>query len=363
MSKITCPFCLHRISPEPITSSSGGMLCPRDECESHKRQIPLPKEAFDHDVFPIAIVGASSSGKTYFLTALMNEFISKPMWDGDYWRIEMVHYAKDMNNEGDDNRFVRHWKNLFRFKNMLRPTEPGEYLSPLILSVTYSKDRKWTFRREPYRKKKQLLVFHDVPGEFTTSDEARMALSSRYGALGKAKGIIVLVEPGELSLLGSQLVANRRTPRDLLGMRAFAFDAIEGLRVAKQHGKPVAVCLSKSDMFLDLHSVIEQDAHIVQYKLTNVSTAGALNLLDVSEVASDVRNIFERLGGGDLLSRIDSSFRYSSLFAVSSLGENVMELGEDDKLKFKRDAVIRPIRVMDPILWMLWQYGLLGGVS
>ena len=91
MSKITCPFCLHKVSPEPITSSSGGMLCPRDECESHKRQIPLPKEAFDHDVFPIAIVGASSSGKTYFLTALMNELISKPMWDGDYWRIEMVH--------------------------------------------------------------------------------------------------------------------------------------------------------------------------------------------------------------------------------------------------------------------------------
>ena len=330
MSKITCPFCLHRISPEPITSSSGGMLCPRDECESHKRQIPLPKEAFDHDVFPIAIVGASSSGKTYFLTALMNEFISKPMWDGDYWRIEMVHYAKDMEHESVDNRFVKHWRDLFRNKTPLSNTQTGEYLSPLILSVTYSKERKWTFH-EPFRKKKQLLVFHDVPGEFTTSDDARMALSSRYGALGAAKGVIVLVEPRELPLLGSQLVANRKIPQNFASGGGF-----------------------------DVPSVIERDAHLVQYKLTNVSTAGALNLADISEVAADVRNIFERLGGGDLLSRIDSSFRYSSLFAVSSLGEDVVDAFTNT---FKRDAIIRPIRVMDPILWMLWQYGMLGGVS
>lgn len=359
MSKITCPFCLHRISPEPITSSSGGMLCPRDECESHKRQIPLPKEAFDYDVFPIAIVGASSSGKTYFLTALMNEFISKPMWDGDYWRIEMVHYAKDMEHESADNRFVKHWRDLFRNKTPLSNTQTGEYLSPLILSVTYSKERKWTFH-EPFRKRKQLLVFHDVPGEFTTSDDARMALSSRYGALGAAKGVIVLVEPRELPLLGSQLVANRKIPQNFASGGGFAFDAINGLRVAKQHGKPVAVCLSKSDLFLDVPSVIERDAHLVQYKLTNVSTAGALNLADISEVAADVRNIFERLGGGDLLSRIDSSFRYSSLFAVSSLGEDVVDAFTNT---FKRDAIIRPIRVMDPILWMLWQHGMLGGVS
>ena len=359
MSKITCPFCLHKVSPEPITSSSGGMLCPRDECESHKRQIPLPKEALDHDVFPIAIVGASSSGKTYFLTALMNEFISKPMWDGDYWRIEMVHYAKDMEHESVDNRFVKHWRDLFRNKTPLSNTQTGEYLSPLILSVTYSKERKWTFR-EPYRKKKQLLVFHDVPGEFTTSDDARMALSSRYGALGAAKGVIVLVEPRELSLLGSQLVANRKIAQNLSSGGGFAFDAINGLRVAKQHGKPVAVCLSKSDLFINVHSVIEPDAHLVQYKLTNVSTAGALNLADISEVASDVRNIFERLGGGDLLSRIDSSFRYSSLFAVSSLGEDVVDAFTNT---FKRDATIRPIRVMDPIFWILWQHGLLGGAS
>ena len=357
MSKITCPFCLHSVSPEPITSSSGGMLCPRDECESYKRKIPLPKEVFDHEVFPIAIVGASSSVKTYFLTALMNEFISKPMWDGDYWRIEMVHYAKDMEHESADNRFVKHWIDLFRNKTPLRNTQTGEYLSPLLLSVTYSKDSKWIFR-EPYRKKKQLLVFHDVPGEFTVDADARMALTSRYGTLTKAKGVLVLVDPREFPLLNSQLVATRKIPRNFVN--GFAFDAINGLRVAKQHGKPVAVCLSKSDLFLDVPSVIERDAHLVQYKLTNVSTAGALNLADISEVAADVRNIFERLGGGDLLSRIDSSFRYSSLFAVSSLGEDVVDAFTNT---FKRDAIIRPIRVMDPILWMLWQHGLLGGVS
>lgn len=334
-------------------------MCPRPECESNKRKIPLPKEVFDHEVFPVAIVGASSSGKTYYLTALMNEFVENPIWDGDYWRLEMVHYANDMEHESIDNRFVEHWRALFRNRTPLRNTQTNEYLSPLLLSVEYFRrgSKNWLFR-EPLLKRKQLLVFHDVPGEFTTSDDARMALTSRYGVLGAAKGIIVLVEPKELPLLRAELVGRHKIPNMPGG--GFAQDAIKGLRVAKQHRKPVAVCLSKADLFLDIPSVVEQDSHLAQYKQTADGEAGCLQLNDIAEVSSYVRNIFERFDGDDILSLLDKSFHYSSLFAVSSLGEGVVDSFSNS---FKRDARIRPLRVMDPILWMLWQHGLLNGVS
>lgn len=359
MGKVVCPFCLHNVHPEPLFGEVGARICPRPGCEAHKRGIPLPPEVYDHKVFPIAMMGASSSGKTYFLTALLNEFTEDPAWDGDYWRVEVVHYARDTARESADNRFMGHWRRLFRQRARLDSTREGEFLAPLMVSVSYSRSGKWMMR-EPWFTRKLLLVFHDVPGEFTTSDDARMALAARYGALGAAAGIILLVEPREIPGLRDELVMRDVVNRDSAFARGFALDAVKGLRAAKLLAKPVAVCLSKSDLLLSVPGMLSRDTRLVQYRNTDLSHPGAISRVDMEEASSCVRYLLERFGGDRLLGLLDSSFRYSSLFAVSSLGEGVVDYKTE---ALSHDAPIHPLRVLDPVLWLLWQYGYLGGAD
>lgn len=351
--KVVCPFCFHRVTPDP-----GFKGCPEKSCKFHERGIPFPQEILDGcEVFPIAIAGASSSGKTYFLTALLNEFQNNPFWDGDggFWSLDFVHYASDTRKEGVDNAFVRHWNTLFRKLGQLDNTaqDEKEYRAPMLLSIKYSKDPKWALR-EPYGKKNIVLAFHDVPGEFTTNAEARMALGERYGILGAAKGIIVLVEPTELPVVRETLVQDGILPPQ--GERGFAQDAVLGLRAARMHKRPVAICLSKSDLLLGNPKFFGKDSHLFEYLQTIKSDIGNLRLDDLLEVSLQVKDAFKRLNAGEFLPLMEKSFKYSSFFALSALGLNCV-----DQKTGTLTRVPQPIRVLDPVLWILWQWGKLGG--
>ena len=356
--KVKCPFCFHNVLPVP--SANGGQKCGNPECESHKQEIPFPPEVFTHELFPIAIVGPSSSGKTFFLTAVMNEFMQRPPWSGDggYWDLDVVHYAADIRNEGATNKFIGHWKTLFKEKRRLDPTVALEnvWLPPLLLSIAHSRNLKWTMK-EPLRKRKLLLAFHDVPGEFTTDDNARMALAKRYGALNEAKGIIVLVEPTELPRVKSTLVNARMIPEGgETDTRESSLEAIKGLRLARQRKKPVAICLSKSDLLLSTPSLFPRESHLAQYEQTDFRKEGVLQLGDVRETTAQVRDTFEQFNAGDYLPLMSQSFRYYAFFAISAMGREVINPFTDEIV-----ATPQPIRVLDPILWILWQWGLLGG--
>lgn len=349
----TCPFCFHRVIPDPGTNG-----CPVEGCQFHERHIPFPDEILEgSEVFPIAIVGASSAGKTYYLTALLNEFQNNSFWDGDggFWSMDFVHYASNKRQEGADNEFIRHWDTLFRKHRQLDPTNADEkqYRAPLLLSVKYSWSPKWAFR-EPYGKRNLVLAFHDVPGEFTTNAEARMALSERYGILGAAKGAIVLVEPTELPFVGQTLAQDGvLLPR---GERGFALDAVKGLQAARFEKKPVAICLSKSDLLLGNPRLFPRDSHLFEYLHTVKDDVGMLRLDDVEEVSNQVKDSFDRFNAGEFRPLLEKSFKYSSFFALSALGMNCVNPKTGELTRTPQ-----PVRIIDPILWILWQWGKIGG--
>lgn len=350
--RVKCPFCFRNRRPVSCASDKSKLKCSNPECECNKKDIPFPAEVFTHELFPIAIVGPSSSGKTYYLTALMNEFVNNNTpWSGsgNFWNLDVVHYAADSMHEGETNKFIQHWRNLFINQSSLGTTQENEWLPPLLLSV----EKAWSVK-EPLRRRKLLLAFHDVPGEFTTNDNTRMALSKRYGALGAAKGIIVLVEPTEIPLVKSTLLNDGTILRT--NDKASALEAIKGLRQARQARKPVAICLSKSDLLLGSRKIFPMESHLSQYEQTDFQFSGKISFGDVQETSDQVRDTFEQFNAGDYLPLMSNSFKYYSFFAVSALGRNVINSRENKIL-----SKPKPIRVLDPILWILWQWGHLEG--
>lgn len=353
--KVVCPFCFHRVTPDPETSG-----CPRESCKFHERRIPFPQEILEGcEVFPIAIAGASGVGKTYYLTSLLNEFQNNSLWSGDdgFWDLDVVHYASDTRKEKTDNMFIEYWDTLFRRLSELNPTanDENQYRAPLLLSVRYSRSPKWTFC-EPFSKKSLVLAIHDVPGEFTTDSNTRMALGERYGILGSAKGVIVLVEPTELPVVRQTLVQDGiLSPQ---GDRAYALDAVMGLRAAHLRKLPVAICLSKSDLLLGNPRLFPKGSHLCDYLNTPAGDVGKLRLDDVEEVSNQVKDSFDRFNAGEFRPLLERSFRYSSFFALSALGTNCVNPRTSTLTRAPQ-----PIRVMDPILWILWQWGKLGGIT
>ena len=109
--KVVCPFCFHRVTPDPDFKG-----CPEKSCKFHERRIPFPQEILEGcEVFPIAIAGASSSGKTYFLTALLNEFQNNPFWDGDGENLCQLGFYSDKFQALKYTYFVHGAEQDFRF--------------------------------------------------------------------------------------------------------------------------------------------------------------------------------------------------------------------------------------------------------
>ena len=86
---LVCPFCYTQIKAKI------GQPCPNESCYSHRRGILLPKEVFSHELFPIAIVGPASSGKSHYLAALKHSLVTEAFWGGGdkrggYWNKYML---------------------------------------------------------------------------------------------------------------------------------------------------------------------------------------------------------------------------------------------------------------------------------
>jgi len=70
----------------------------------------------------------------------------------------------------------------------------------------------------------------------------------------------------------------------------------------------------------------------------------------------------------EMAENCEDSFKYHSFFAVSALGYDQFKTDADGKLvqdsttgAISLKNVPKPIRVLDPLLWILWQHGKLGG--
>lgn len=350
---VVCPFCYTQVK------ANVGHPCPNESCYSHRRGIPLPDEVFTHELFSIAIVGAASSGKSHYLAALKHSLVNEAFWGsgdkrGGYWNWSFVTYYNPDNsdNQSADNPYIRYEDKLYGSNITLDSTRRDDEHPPLLLSLEYLHPISRMFEEPRFRKKSLLVAITDTAGEHSHSESVG-ALEENYPVLKKLiKGIIVMLDPKELHSSGAANVVLSWFKR--------------------KRGKinlPIALCLSKID---ELPREEGPTWNWLDAKNSNtyLSVPGRLLLPDIENHSKDIFDWMKRNALSSTALNVEKSFSYHAFFASSALGRDPFQTDastglplHDSAGAMKLKGAPSPLRVLDPLLWILWQHGKLGGLD
>ena len=378
MREITCPFCLSTIKvAAPAKGPFPDQYCGR--CESR-----VPEEALYSELLPIAVVGPSRSGKTHFLTVMAHQLLEDVVWPS-YWMASRI--VRVRRPDGDDesrNSFATSDDHFLNCEERLYPqagagvilpqTERrGESRLPLSLVVHLSFERPSSFwGREPYGRRNVLLTFTDTAGEDLTHT-GWGGIVEKYPVLetGRAKAIMALVDPAELTSIRDDIVANPILEQRFadvgveLKVQATMASVLSIPQIRKMRRVPLAVCLTKTDGLAQLGQFGDDNPMATpRNALSGVrdSSLGSVNLSAVCELSDAVRRflVSKDRDGDDKIARAASNFRYHSFFAVDALGAAIKSVETVEGQRLMRGTP-SPRRVLDPLLWILWQHGYVGG--
>ena len=300
----------------------------------------------------IVAVGPRETGKSVFLTVLLHE---------------MMHQSGQQLNAAitgvDDytrQTFAYEYeRRLYRESQLHPPTaaagaggrpplvfrftgERGRLTRPAGLRVPGSPSRT----RDPQR---TLLSFFDTASEDLRSAEQNLP------CLGVADGILLLVDPLQIS--GARVLAapGTRLPSpgkageeaaDLLEAVTEHLLAGNGNQPGQRIDTPIAIVLTKMDALLGSlrkTSPLWQPPPRHQY----------FDESDGRAVHTEIQRLLAGWGGARIDKIARSNYRTYRYFGVSALGETPTE---DNRISARG---IRPFRVTSPVLWLLAQFGII----
>ena len=301
-------------------------------------ETPLPPDFFSGHNPLIGMVGAKNTGKTVYLAVL-----SKTLRTSIGRRFNASITVANESRAAEDVK--RNAEKLYDRQLGRLPDVTGAHRGQ-----TYGRDPivlNWVQQSGLLKRRSSaLLSFYDTAGEdLQTMDSVR---DQDY--LGAADGVVVMLDP-------FQLPGNRQEGRDRMGGLSRAdldTEAVETLnRVAdfiraarnvssaKKIGVPVAVAFSKIDAFLPS---LEPGNPLVQRPMPGPY----YDERDGRAVHEYVKALLSDWEGDDITRFLDHNFSKFRFFGVSALGaEPDYGAGTVDP-----DGV-RPLRVEDPILWLL----------
>ncbi|WP_261719763.1 ATP-binding protein [Streptomyces sp. FZ201] len=303
----------------------------------------LPSDYCDHDSRIIALVGAKASGKSTYVAVLVNELNHRV---GQAYHATLA--AMGQSTQTRDKEMAEDLYERLRLPDATRPAALG-FNDPLLYRLSLPRrSRLGSGTRHT------ALVFFDAAGEDLAGAEA-MDRYTRY--LSAADGIILLVDPLQLGSVRDRLPVHDGPPLPVVETppQQIAADLARQLRA---HGKggsrgrvstPIAVAVTKTDMLkplLDPHSPVLRNAP---------HPGGALDDDDWLGVHEEIRSLLNDWDSGALVRQLELDFAELSLFGLSALGAPPPAEAPADVPK----SGPQPIRVEDPLLWLLARRGLL----
>lgn len=386
MKKVLCPFCFNKISVEK------GVCCPIDGCPSKKNNIVLPEEVFTHKPFPIMVVGGKNSGKTVFLSALAYQLINSKFW-GNFWDAKMIHYKKNNFDETIGKLFTHPYE-------LPASTQKEGHKLPLLFSVTF---KELSFKKTPLGfprvlPTKLLVNFTDPAGEhFRLSTDNTESAKEQYKILkGHAKSAIAIMDPIEVNENWNEILSGKRITKIEEKGIVSASNALEMLTLMPKNtcrNLPLAICLTKLDEIVGSALKEQEISGIDFFSLgeehnTYRQESGKISIPELEGVDKTIRrvlfknrcnHIFNSIGIPipqvkneenpteiwDFKTLTKATFRYHAFFGVSSLGRVSLNPSKDENGNETKqaDKQPEPFRVLDPLLWILWQYGYIGATT
>lgn len=318
--------------------------CPECKDETRRRLCPNCHQEIPHTIgefrnLVISVVGAKEAGKSHYLPALIESLRSNIGPD--------LKFLLQPVNDDTTNRYNAGYRDpLIKNHRLLAPTRSGltDVMSrlPLVFRLSFYRTVA-SGQRETTNL--VTLAFFDTAGEDMNSEDT-LAYVNKY--IFRSDGIILLLDSLQLSAVRDKLGSSASLPTkdsetaDIIARLDRLIHAGRGLAVDAPIDIPLAVALSKFDAvdrLIDSQLVVRRNsAHV-----------GGVDRGDFLTVDSEIQSLLDLWGEQSLLNQIKSTFRHSSFFGVTALGGAPSSSGIVN---------LRPKRVADPMLWILYRHGL-----
>lgn len=288
----------------------------------------LREEDNETAALSVSIVGAEGSGKSHFLSVLIDELKQQ---------VAKAYSCALYPTGGDDTIVLyerEYFEPLFTRGACLESTEQTDIL-PLIYTLVSNDERL---------AKNVGLTFYDACG---ANFESIAAMAKLNRSIYHSGGIIFLIDPTQLPVVREWQAARggkicRLDPVAVLARTIYLMRAGMGQKNLQQKiDVPVAVCLTKLDSvgpLLDASSFLTGPSRHLR--------GSGFDPADFDACSLEAKSLIESWGGGEFISQLNAQFSTFAFFGLSALG-NEPSGGSVHH--------IAPHRVTDPILWLLWR--------
>ncbi len=333
---------LHRFWIPSLTGHKYAEELACRQCPQCHNLLPHNLEYMDNEV--IAMVGGWSSGKSHYIAALIKQFEKDRVRD----RVNCEQF-RPLSKEVEDEYAQKYYRPLFQDKVMLPGTQrirrdEEKPLIPLIYTLVFRS------KEDPRRARRVNLILFDGAGE-DIQDQHVLAQSLRY--IANASAIIFLVDPLALPTLVKQLPKQLRReklgkdPSQILEEVIGQLQRELGIRPGeKTLPVPIAITLAKSDL---MQYVIE-DPDSPPLFLQEMAANDGFSRATFDVINKEVKALIECYDGRAIL-QSSRAFETVGFCAVSATGG-----APDENGKFQ---YVTPRRCTDPLIWVLWQMGVL----
>ncbi len=321
-----CPHC---------RETSFKVICPH--CHN-----PIPKPMVRNKGYIISIIGARSSGKTNYITTLINELINYGHCLGDIGTTPSNVANKPEDNT--ENRYKRDFFEILYEKNICPPqtdiNDPKNRI-PLIYELGQQK------------KTPIYLVFYDTAGE-NFVDPKNIASNVKF--LNHSDAVIFLLDTFSIPYVHDKLKAKMGLPDIELKYDRIISNLIthfvEGDKRVRdeQFKKPMALVFSKIDAILKNEELFQNTSlsGISIERNSSFMDGSGVNLSDIDCVSDGIRAGLASWNEHNFINSMEKHYKNVKYFGISALGGMPDRSGNISNL--------RPYRVLDPLVWILYQF-------
>jgi hypothetical protein len=303
----------------------------------------LPSQFGTTDVNTIALIGAKEAGKSHYIAVLINELNNR------------VGMNFDASLNALDERTIQRYKQDFRrYIYDKRETIPVTQSARSSINVRYPLAYRFSIKRKGLLPFNGLhvssLVFFDTAGEDLDHIDL-MSTETKY--LANSDGIIFLLDPLQIPAVrnllsdSTQFPSENTDPQEIIGRAANLIRQMQQMSATEKIKTPVALAFSKLDA---IRPLFEPGSPIHQASRHE----GLFDATDARRVNDNMRAYLSQWVGAGLDQFLQHNFENYSYFGLSALGSMPDAQG-------RLPLGVTPFRVEDPLLWILYQLGIVPG--
>ncbi|MCB0629925.1 MAG: hypothetical protein R2824_02405 [Saprospiraceae bacterium] len=311
-------------------------ICPR--CHNE-----LPTYFHKAESHIISVIGARGSGKTHYITVLIHELLKRG------YKLDISTIPQDVGEDRSkvtSKRYSEEYKRpLLDRGEELTKTTIAKDLNPLIYQITSS--------QKGFGKTKALyLVFYDTAGENFHDDQELKKLANY---VANSSGIIFLLDTFQIPHIKNSLrsAGNAITESgiDFQGVFQQVYNLLEKQGLVKLKARspvPIALTFSKIDEVIRNNLLDDDIEDFSIRKNSKYLEEGFYDQAELEEVSHDMRSLLTLWEEEGFIAGVESKFSQTAYFGVSALGATPKGGKIED---------VRPLRVLDPLVWILDKIG------